>query len=881
VLPILPPTADFSLRFLNQSKTKSFTSNRTSWENISSRTITEMSKAKTTHSQILQEFISMNPVTLSFSSERMEAEYQSTLSSDGCFEVMMVYSILFLIAQYTIIPPLFAGHIGDVGVGEVFREISSVFCLLGFVSHVDSMVSDKAADNHWIVLKVLSSLHDKILLLFCRSENLLWVFIVISILLTQNSSISEAAGVTRYDLVWFYTIMLLVILATRMSFPFAVLLQIIAHVGLLVNQDSISWMDAICVMVSSLLFTVIVRRIEVNNRHNFRLISRLAAENIEVRMEISTQHWFRKGRRRGTSAASAGISSRQVHIEESHEETDSFAILSSELVFESTIGSGSTGEVLVAKWQGTTVAVKKIHGPPLKEEIINFGQEASILSSIRHPNIVLFLGLSMTPIMIVMEYLPNGSLFNIVHVNERTIDLTLKLRVLLDTAKGMNYLHYRGIHHNDLKSLNLLLDADWRCKVCDFGFSQVRSFVKQPFGEESSASTLGWASPEALSNEPLDGKNDVYSFGVVVFELLYEAVPFKEVGRNTIPMQVLHGRRPEDFVKPIHFENLNTKSAAAVSSLQTLMRSCWDQNQDLRPAFETIIPLLESIGDEFFESSAWEINFPDSKPTTPFTAAVSINPEELILGPQIGKGSFGAVFEARYHDTTVAVKSFYNSGISADVLEEFKQECELMIGLRHPNVVLFMGMWAQSPQLLIVTELMSRGSVYSYYKNNKKPLPKHHVKLLIRIAEGMCKGLSYLHNHKPAVIHRDVKSPNVLLDEHFNAKIADFGLSRIREEGKTMTCVGSPLWAAPEVLRGEEFGLPSDIYSLGVVCWEILEWQEPYPGLSSNELMVKVAKGLLKPEIRSYCVPELKTIIEQCLDNKPDNRPTFSEILAL
>ena len=310
-----------------------------------------------------------------------------------------------------------------------------------------------------------------------------------------------------------------------------------------------------------------------------------------------------------------------------------------------------------------------------------------------------------------------------------------------------------------------------------------------------------------------------------------------------------------------------------------------------RPTFEKIIGKLEHITERLFGKNAatWqeEVVFPRitkadtaDAPLEGDVESFSINPEELQMGPKIGAGAYGEVYEAVYHCTHVAVKQFFNSGLPSEVLREFHKECRLMLGLRHPNVVLFMGSWTKPPKLVIVTELLTRGSLYFTYNNSPKPATtKEHLKLVYKIAEGMALGLNYLHNHTPPIIHRDMKSPNVLLDDNWNAKIADFGLSRIKEEGKVMTSVGSPLWAAPEVLRGEESGFPSDVYSFAIVVWETVEWREPYPGLSPTAIMRQVAYNKLRPKVSSNLFPKpLKNLLSQCWNDAPDKRPNFEEI---
>lgn len=146
------------------------------------------------------------------------------------------------------------------------------------------------------------------------------------------------------------------------------------------------------------------------------------------------------------------------------------------------IGRGNFGDVYKGSWQGTVVAVKiaKLPNNPdnMHQFIRDFQREAAIMMALRHPNVLQFLGICQTPsseLCIVTEYLPRTSLHKWIHDRTFKIDWRLRIRMLNDTACGMNYLHKseRKIIHRDLKSQNLLVDNDWKVKVCDFGLAKL------------------------------------------------------------------------------------------------------------------------------------------------------------------------------------------------------------------------------------------------------------------------------------------------------------------------------------------------------------------------------------------------------------------------
>jgi serine/threonine protein kinase len=120
-----------------------------------------------------------------------------------------------------------------------------------------------------------------------------------------------------------------------------------------------------------------------------------------------------------------------------------------------------------------------------------------------------------------------------------------------------------------------------------------------------------------------------------------------------------------------------------------------------------------------------------------------------------------------------------------------------------------------------------------------------------------------------------------MVDNHWVCKIGDFGLSRIKDETKTMTKCGSPLWVAPEVLQGERFSEACDIYSFAIIVWEVIAWNEPFPTLSSKQVMRQGALQHLRPTIPIDCPGALAALVSMCWKREPSERPTFTNILEL
>eukprot|EP00164_Ancoracysta_twista_P003560 GFYU01004753.1.p1 GENE.GFYU01004753.1~~GFYU01004753.1.p1 ORF type:complete len:479 (-),score=88.74 GFYU01004753.1:51-1487(-) len=255
-----------------------------------------------------------------------------------------------------------------------------------------------------------------------------------------------------------------------------------------------------------------------------------------------------------------------------------------------------------------------------------------------------------------------------------------------------------------------------------------------------------------------------------------------------------------------------------------------------------------------------------------------VSDRELVFGKTIGEGSFGTVRLAKWRHSDVAVKSIKNmERAKKSVIDDFKTELEILSQLRHPNIVLLLGACVKPPSFLMITEYVPGGNLFELLHQRGEKLSNRDF---IKIAKGIARGVNYLHLRSPPLIHRDLKSLNILLDEAKNPKIADFGLSRTRAlETQMTTNIGTPLWMAPEVIRNEKYDEKVDVYSYGVVLWEMLTNKIPYTDKESVQVAVAVAYQGLRPKIPSSCNPKLKKLLEDCWNDDCSKRPTFEMIL--
>lgn len=263
-----------------------------------------------------------------------------------------------------------------------------------------------------------------------------------------------------------------------------------------------------------------------------------------------------------------------------------------------------------------------------------------------------------------------------------------------------------------------------------------------------------------------------------------------------------------------------------------------------------------------------------NKPLLPYQEW-NIDFSEITVGTRVGIGFFGEVFRGIWNGTEVAIKVFLEQDLTAENMEDFCNEISILSRLRHPNVILFLGACTRPPRLSMVTEYMEMGSLYYliHLSGQKKKLTwRRRLKML----RDICRGLMCIHRMK--IAHRDIKSANCLVNRHWTVKICDFGLSRMMTESpmKDTSSAGTPEWMAPELIRNEPFTEKCDIFSLGVIMWELCTLSRPWEGLPPDRVVYSVAN-----EGSRLDIPEgpLGRLIADCWA-EPQERPSCEVILT-
>uniref|UniRef100_A0A0D9X5H6 non-specific serine/threonine protein kinase n=1 Tax=Leersia perrieri TaxID=77586 RepID=A0A0D9X5H6_9ORYZ len=648
---------------------------------------------------------------------------------------------------------------------------------------------------------------------------------------------------------------------------------------------------------------------------------------------------------------------------------------------------GAFGKLYRGTYNGGDVAIKLLERPeadPEKAQLLEqqFVQEVMMLATLRHSNIVKFVGACRKPMVwcIVTEYAKGGSLRNFLSRRQnRSVPLKLAVKQALDVARGMSYVHGLGFIHRDLKSDNLLIAGDKSIKIADFGVARIE--VKTE-GMTPETGTYRWMAPEVIQHRPYDQKVDVYSFGIVLWELVTGNLPFANMTAVQAAFAVVNkGVRPA-----IPYDCL--------PALAEIMTRCWDANPDSRPPFTEVVSMLEQVemevlytvrkarfrmaeGAKFHgivgaagahdvggnfcdmgyyyqklgEGSNMSIDSLNSMQTSMHGGSVAssvgsndsrtgmlkhsslrgpvivssysvgnsifrpgrvshalsddalaqalmdsrfptetlknyeewtIDLGKLNIGMPFAQGAFGKLYRGTYNGGDVAIKLLERPEADpekAQLLEQqFVQEVMMLATLRHSNIVKFVGACRKPMVWCIVTEYAKGGSLRNFLsRRQNRSVP---LKLAVKQALDVARGMSYVHGL--GFIHRDLKSDNLLIAGDKSIKIADFGVARIEVKTEGMTPeTGTYRWMAPEVIQHRPYDQKVDVYSFGIVLWELVTGNLPFANMTAVQAAFAVVNKGVRPAIPYDCLPALAEIMTRCWDANPDSRPPFTEVVSM
>ncbi|NXK55318.1 JAK3 kinase, partial [Chauna torquata] len=554
----------------------------------------------------------------------------------------------------------------------------------------------------------------------------------------------------------------------------------------------------------------------------------------------------------------------------------------------------------------------------------SFLEAASIMSQLSHKHLVLLHGVSLgKDSVMVQEYVRYGPLDLYLKKNqgEGKVTTSWKLQVAKQLAYALNYLEDKKITHGNVSAKKVLLTREGDVasgsppfiKLNDPGVS-IAILAKErkcpcwprgaagppPAGAERGRSLspvlverIPWVAPECLSDpKGLALPADKWGFGATLWEIF---------SGGNMPVSLLEPQ------KKLHFyQNRLQLPAPKWTELATLIAQCMDYQPCGRPCFRALIRDLNSLITSDYELLS------DLSPTDVTLRDSFWGYEHVAVGQDpalfeerhlkyislLGKGNFGSVELCRYDplgDSTgelVAVKKLQQD--SAKELQDFEREIQILHSLQHDFIVKYRGICYSRGRrgLRLVMEYLPNGCLRDYLQKNQHRLD--HRSLLL-YAWQICKGMEYLGAQR--CVHRDLANRNILVESETHVKIGDFGLAKLLPQDKDYYVVQEPgqspiFWYAPESLADNVFSRASDIWSFGVLLYELFTYSNKSKSPSEEFLRMmgteKTAQiichllELLKDNRRlpapAGCPVEVYTLMLSCWAFAPGARPTFTEL---
>ncbi|PWA66487.1 Protein kinase, ATP binding site-containing protein [Artemisia annua] len=505
----------------------------------------------------------------------------------------------------------------------------------------------------------------------------------------------------------------------------------------------------------------------------------------------------------------------------------------------------------------------------VKDESKTFWTEILMLSSLKHKNLVSLIGFydEEGEKIIIYKREANGSLSK--HLSNQTLTWMQRLKICVGVAKALNYILYDAerdfsVLHCNIKSSKILLDEEWEPKLSGFEFSMKNTVARRHrLLLTRDIVNNAYLDPKYKKTGGLTHKSDVYSFGVVLFEVLCgRSAALRdedELGEGLLSQ--IKKSHLDDMID-LHLRNqMDTKSLQIFS--ETAYWCVKEERADRPYIDQVVIRLKNALGLQWKHenpepprnaidgASSSHLKWKNLEHLKIALNDIKLATENFADKHRIGSGAFGTVYKAQLEHfdssdsssidgenkcdfpkkrSTVAIKHITNPQGE----QGFNVEIETLTSCKHENIISLLGFCDEGPDhMILVYELASKGSLEDYLGNSDKMTNLTWMQRL-KICLDIAHGLNYIHTdtdqEKQKIIHRDIKSANILLGDNWEAKIADFGLSKFHpanQDASTFiasTVAGTPLYLDPEYqkLRPGKLNKKSDIYSFGVVLFEIL-----------------------------------------------------------
>lgn len=542
----------------------------------------------------------------------------------------------------------------------------------------------------------------------------------------------------------------------------------------------------------------------------------------------------------------------------------------------SRLGAGGMGQVFKALDNnlGREVAIKFLLSEIAKEEelVKRFLNEGRILATINHPAVINVYASDVEEStgvpFLVMEFVDGKSLNE--HKKALKSEPIALINHFIQLFSGIHACHQKGIVHRDLKPENVLINLNGQLKLVDFGIAKTASRNTKT---GIAMGTPHYMSPEqCLGKQDITAKTDVYAAGIMLYEILLGKLPFTIDGHADDPALAIALMHLNDTPDYSDFAELPQGS-----SFQGLISRMLAKKPDQRPEIPEILEDLKQILNRLRMAQTGGAGGPAPE--------VNIIGEIYQIEKELGCGGMGKVFKAL--DTslnrTVAIKVLHESTLSNNsLIERFIKEGQTLATVGHRNV---MGIYASSRDKnsgrpFLVMEYIEGKPLSDLIQAINKDC-RQAVPVMLQLAEGISAC------HERNIIHRDLKPGNIIITPEGLVKILDFGIAKTQASlTKTGMTVGTPEYMSPEQCVGSKnISGKSDIYSLGIIFWELIFGAVPYkPDTSQNAELSVALKHIEATLPAQAAIPDITMVpiiglVRRMLDKDPAARPAIHDII--
>ncbi|MBW8875343.1 MAG: serine/threonine-protein kinase [Acidobacteria bacterium] len=506
-----------------------------------------------------------------------------------------------------------------------------------------------------------------------------------------------------------------------------------------------------------------------------------------------------------------------------------------------------------------------------------FLREARVSSALDHPNICTVYEVDETEdgrLFIAMALCEGETLKR--RIEREPLPLAEAVDVAAQIAAGLAAAHAKGIVHRDVKPANVIVAPDGRVKIVDFGIAKLPDQSRLT-RDGTAVGTAGYMAPEQIRGDAIDARTDVWALGIVLYEMV--------TGRSPFPAETDHDRIRGILSRdPEPLAALRKDVPASVERIvaRALAKRPEDRYSRMEELRADLLRAADSLGfpgfQDGFDPTIREIPSGFSRPRTATEETGQGLAGQIVAHYRVlellGGGGMGVVYKAEdlRLNRTVALK-FLPPELTRDpeAKARFLQEARSASVLDHPNICTIHEVGETDEGRLYLAMPAYDGETLRK-RIERGPLA---IDEATDIAQQIARGLAKAHRH--GIVHRDVKPANLMVTSDGVVKILDFGLAKLAGSAaitRTGSSVGTPAYMSPEQARGEEVDHRADLWSLGVVLYEMVAGRRPFRGEHEQAVLFSLLNERPRPlhELRPEAPPELERIVDGLLAKDPGDR---------